>query len=129
MKAAKPPTTRTMRPMRMPRTLSARFTYDASTKRGAQLISPRPRAQSESFEEQESALLPCLLVDGVHGLEQALGLDQPRLVAAVDVEDEGEVLLGQVATDRRVVAAALAEERPAVKVDRVADRRIVAARQ
>jgi hypothetical protein len=50
------------------------------------------------FNQQQSAL--SVPVEGIYGVEQALTLDQPRLVVLIDVEHEHEILCFEVAADR-----------------------------
>jgi hypothetical protein len=50
------------------------------------------------FNQQQSAL--SVAVEGIYGVEQALTLDQPRLVVLIDVEHEHEILCFEVAADR-----------------------------
>src|SRR5215216_2557712 len=57
------------------------------------------------LDAQEAALLAG--VGGVDGFEQAVGLDQPGFEVFVDVEHEHQVVGFEVASDGRVVAAAL----------------------
>ena len=67
--------------------------------RGIGLVGSRDGVVGEAlFNQQQSAL--SVAVEGIYGVEQALTLDQPRLVVLIDVEHEHEILCFEVAADR-----------------------------
>jgi|GEM_PF-4546456 len=67
--------------------------------RGIGLVGSRDGVVGEAlFNQQQSAL--SVAVEGIYGVEQALTLDQPRLVVLTDVEHEHEILCFEVAADR-----------------------------
>ena len=66
---------------------------------GIGLVGSRDGVVGEAlFNQQQSAL--SVAVEGIYGVEQALTLDQPRLVVLIDVEHEHEILCFEVAADR-----------------------------
>src|SRR4051812_4493696 len=58
-----------------------------------------------------------------------MSVNEPGLVATVDVQDEDEVLLLEIAADRRVVPTSPGEERAAIEIDDVTPPRVVRAAQ
>ena len=76
-------------------------------------------------DEQHTPLLLAPRVHRIHRLEEPLRLHSPRLVFLVHVENEHEILVGQIGPYRRVVATGRAEERAAIEVDHVSPTQLV----
>ena len=79
------------------------------------------------LDQQQPSLV--VAVEAVYGREQARTLDQPWLEVSIDVKDEDEILRLEIATDRRMMSRAGAEDSLAVEIDDVASPRIVRASQ
>ena len=77
------------------------------------------------FDQQQPALL--VAVEGIYGGEQASTLDQPWLEVRIDVEDEHQVLIFEIAADRRMMSAAGPKYSLAIEIYDVTSARIVGA--
>ena len=77
------------------------------------------------FDHQQPALL--VAVEGIYGGEQTSTLDEPWLEVRIDVEDEHQVLIFEIAADRRMMSDAGPKYSLAAEIYDVTSARIVGA--